>query len=74
MDDVTPTGMPKVEAAWRLCADLWDFGVELALTGIMDQESCSRDEALRILDARIRDEVRRDTPAMLRIAKALHGE
>jgi hypothetical protein len=73
MEDVTPTGMPKVEAAWRLCADLWDFGVELAVAGIMEQQGCSRHEALQILDARIRDEVRRDTPAMLRVAKALHG-
>lgn len=73
IDDVTPTGMPIVEANGRLCAGLWDFGVELAVAGIMEQQGCSRPEAVRILDARIRGQVRRDTPAMLRVAKALHG-
>ncbi len=72
-NDVTGTGMPRAEAALRLWLDLWDFSAELAVSGIVERLGVTPQEALRILGERIREEVERDTPAMLRVARALHG-
>jgi hypothetical protein len=72
-EDVTETGMPRAEAALRLWLDLWDFSAEPAVSAIVQRLGVTPQEALRILGECIRQEVERDTPAMLRVAKALHG-
>jgi len=64
--------MTRAEGALRLWAALWEFSAEMALENIMVTRGVDRSEALRQLGQRIRDEVEKDTPAMIRVAKALH--
>jgi len=63
----------RAEQALLMWAGLWEFSVELAVAGIMSREGCSRDDAMKRVAQRIREDVERDTPAMLRVAKVLYG-
>lgn len=64
----------RAEDALRLWAALWEFSVEMAVESIVSTRGVSRDEALRQIGERIQDEVERDTPAMIRVARALRDD
>jgi hypothetical protein len=62
------------DAYLRLWAGLWEDAIELAVAGDRARYGVSREESLQRLARTFQDEVARDTPAMLRVARALrHG-
>lgn len=55
-------------------AQLWEEALERAVAEDMAKNGVTREVALRRYGDRIREEVERDTPATLRVARALRGD